>query len=181
MKCGALGGGAFESAIIRKTTNQTKETNNMSAAKVTQPLFDSVGESFVPRIRNRAKTAVLGIVCSMLFASMAFAADSVCTLGDNGKIALSTFEHRSDTGNGRVTEVTLIFGMHLLRGKLVDVDSGPVTLKETGSSKYNYKFGGTIGVDYKIGKMMVKGKITDGTGTEISNINSTFRAKELNP
>jgi hypothetical protein len=152
----------------------------MSTAKVMQPRFDSVGESLAPRIRNNAKTAVLGLVCSVLFASMAFAADSVCMLGDNGKIALSTFEHRSGTGDGRVTEVTLIFGMHLLRGKLVDTDSGPITLKETGSSKYSYTFRGTIGVDYQTKKMTVKGKIT-ADSTEISSINSTFRGKELNP
>jgi hypothetical protein len=153
----------------------------MSTAKVTQPLLDSVDKNLVPRIRNRAKTAVLGILCSALFASLAFAADSSCILGDNGKIALSTFEHRSAKGDGRMTEVTLIFGVHLLRGTLTNTDSGPITLKEMGSSKYNYKFVGTIGVDYQTKKMTVKGKITDGTGTEISNISSTFPGKELNP
>lgn len=152
----------------------------MSTMKVIQPRLDSVGQRLVPRIRNRAKATVLAIVCSALFASGAFARDSICMLGDNGKIALTTLEHRSAAGDGRVTEVTLIFGMHLLRGKLVDTDSGPVTLKETGSSKYNYTFGGTIGVDYQTNKMSVKGKITVGSD-EISNINSTFRGKELNP
>lgn len=151
----------------------------MSTATLTQPLFESAGESPAPRIRNRAKTAFLGILCSLLFAAMAFGADSVCMLGDNGKIALSTFEHRSGTGDGRVTEVTLIFGMHLLRGKLVDTDSGPITLKE-GSSKNSYTFKGTVGVNYQTKKMTVKGKITAGSD-EISNINSTFRGKELNP
>jgi hypothetical protein len=152
----------------------------MSTVKVIQPRLDSVGQSLAPRIRNCAKATVLAIVGSALFASIAFARDSTCMLGDNGKIALTTLEHRSATGDGRVTEVTLIFGMHLLRGKLVDTDSGPVTLKETGSSKYNYTFGGTIGVDYQTNKMSVKGKITVGSD-EISNINSTFRGKELNP
>jgi hypothetical protein len=70
--------------------------------------------------------------------------------------------------------------MHLLRGKLVGTDSGPITLKETGASKYNYTFRGTIGVDYQTKKMTVKGKITAGS-TEVSSINSTFRGKELNP
>jgi hypothetical protein len=151
----------------------------MSTAKVTPSLFDSVGESLAPRIRYRAKAAVLAIVCSALFASIAFARDSTWMLGDNGKIALNTLEHRSGSG-GRVTEVTLIFGMHLLRGKLVDTDSGPITLKEAGSSKYSYTFGGTIGVDYQTNKMTVKGKIMAGSD-EISNINSTFRGKQLNP
>lgn len=153
----------------------------MSIAKVTQPLFDSVVESIVPRTRNGFKTALLGIVGSVLFASIVFAADSTWMLGDNGHIALNTLEHRSGTGNGRVTEVTLIFGMHLLRGKLVDADSGPITLKEAGSSKYNYLFKGTIGVAYETSKMTVKGKITDGTGGDISDINSTFSCKELRP
>lgn len=152
----------------------------MGTLKVIRPRLDSVAESLPPRIRNRAKATVLAIVCSALFASIAFARDSTCMLGDNGKIALSTFEHRSATGDGRVTEVTLIFGGHLLRGKLVNTDSGPITLKEAGSSKYNYTFGGTIGVDYQTNKMSVKGKITAGSD-EISNINSTFRGKELNP
>jgi hypothetical protein len=101
-------------------------------------------------------------------------------LGDNGKIGLSTFEHRSGTGDGRVTEVTLIFGMHLLRGKLIDTDSGPITLKEAGSSRDSYTFRGTIGVDYQTKKMTVKGKIKTGS-LEISNINSTFRGRELTP
>jgi hypothetical protein len=70
--------------------------------------------------------------------------------------------------------------MHLLRGKLVDVDSGPVTLKEAGSSRDSYTFRGTIGVNYQSKKMTVKGKIKSGN-LEVSNINSTFRGKELNP
>jgi len=152
----------------------------MSTQEVTQSLLYSVGGSLAPLIRNCARTVLLGIAWSMLSVSTAFAADSVCMLGDNGKIALTTLEHRSGTGDGRVTEVTLIFGMHLLRGRLIDKDSGPVTLKEIGSSKGSYTFGGTVGVDYQTKKMTVKGKLTTGN-TEISRINATFRGKELNP
>ena len=134
---------------------------------------------FVPTVRNRAKAIAIALMVSALAASSVFAADSVCMLGDNGKIALSTFEHRSGTGDGRVTEVTLIFGMHLLRGRLIDTDSGPVTLKEA-AGKDSYSFRGTIGVNYQTKKMTVKGQIKSGN-LEVSNINSTFRGKELNP
>ena len=130
-------------------------------------------------MRNRAGALLLGIV-SLLSVSTAFAADSVCMLGDNGKIGLSTFEHRAATGDGRVTEVTLIFGMHLLRGRLVDTDSGTITLKEAGAAKDSYTFRGTVGVNYQTKKMTVTGKIKTGN-LEISNINSSFRGKELNP
>ena len=132
------------------------------------------------RIRNFAGAIILGMVWSLVSASTAFAADSVCMLGDNGKIGLSTFEHRAASGDGRVTEVTLIFGMHLLRGRLIDTDSGSITLKEGGSGKDNYTFRGTIGVNYQTKRMTVKGRIKTGN-LEISNINSTFRGKELNP
>ena len=128
---------------------------------------------------NRVGALLLGIV-SVLSVSTAFAADSVCMLGDNGKIGLTTFEHRSATGDGRVTEVTLIFGMHFLRGRLVDTDSGSIILKEAGAAKDSYTFRGTIGVNYQTKKMTVKGKIKTGN-LEISDINSTFRGKELNP
>lgn len=152
----------------------------MSIATVSQSRFDSARGRLAPRIGNRAGSIILAIIWSVLSISTASAADSVCMLGDNGKIGLTTFEHRSATGDGRVTEVTLIFGMHLLRGRLVDTDSGPITLKEAGSAKDSYTFRGTVGVNYQTKKMTVKGKIKAGN-LEISNINSTFRGKELNP
>ena len=136
--------------------------------------------AFALRIRSSAGALIVGLVWSLLSVSNAFAADSVCMLGDNGKIGLTTFEHRAASGDGRVTEVTLIFGMHLLRGRLIDTDSGPITLKEAGSGKDSYTFRGTIGVNYQTKRMTVKGKLKAGN-LEISNINSTFRGKELNP
>jgi hypothetical protein len=152
----------------------------MSTANIYQHRLVFARERLAPRIRNYARGIALAIVWSVISVSAAFAADSVCMLGDNGKIGLTTFEHRSATGDGRVTEVTLIFGMHLLRGRLVDTNSGAIILKEAGSSKESYTFRGTIGVNYQTKKMTVKGKIK-ADNLEISSISSTFPGKELNP
>src|SRR5579862_5320178 len=87
-------------------------------------------------LRKRMKIPVLGLVVSFLFSSAAFARDSTCLLGDDGKIALTSLEHRTTTGRG--TDVTVIYGAHLLRGKLVNVDAGPITLKESGPQAYSF-------------------------------------------
>lgn len=127
--------------------------------------------------RKRLKTVALGTAAALIFAPAVFAADSQCLLGDNGKIAVTTFEHR-DGGSHRATEVTLIYGMHLLRGRLRDTDSGPIALSETGPE--HYAFVGSLRVDYNAMKMTLKGKLKY-TPTLSENYNTTFRCKTLQP
>jgi len=132
------------------------------------------------RIGSSRRSLLIGSLCVLLFVSTGWAKDSTCLLGDNGKIAVTTFEHRTVSG-GRATDVTLIFGTHLLRGELVDADSGPITLKATSKMKENrYVFGGSINVDYSGMKMTLKGKM-EVEGIEISKFNTTFRCKQLQP
>jgi hypothetical protein len=123
---------------------------------------------------------LLAATGGLLFAPAAFARDSTCLLGDNGKIAVTTLEHRAGgDGTHRVTDITLIFGAHLLRGHLRDADSGPVTLVEAGT-RDNYKFVGTLGIDYDKMKMTLKGKLKYDPATS-DLYNTTFDCKQLQP
>jgi hypothetical protein len=165
--------------MSKVTVTQTSLRFEPDKARHSSP-FTATSAAKASRMANRLKRLVAGTFCVLFFVSTGWAADSTCLLGDNGKIAVTTFEHRTSTG-GRATDVTLIFGTHLLRGELVDVDSGPVTLKATGKGKENnYIFTGTINVDYDGKKMTLKGKLKVD-GTEISNFNTTFRCKQLQP
>lgn len=107
------------------------------------------------------------------------ARDSTCLLGDDGKIAVTTLEHRAENST-RATDVTLIYGAHLLSGKLKDADSGKITLKEKGAGKDSYTFVGNISVDYKKGRITLKGKLKFAPDVA-ENINTSFKCKELHP
>lgn len=119
----------------------------------------------------------VGMVGALGLGPRAWSADSQCLLGDNGKIAVTTFEHR-DGGSHRATEITLIYGLHLLRGRLRDRDAGPITLSEAGGE--HYAFVGNLRVDYDALKMTLKGKLKY-TPTLSENYNTTFSCKALRP
>ena len=116
----------------------------------------------------------------LLSAVPAQARDSVCLLGDDGKIAVSTFEHRAG-GSNRATDVTLIFGGHILRGLLKDVNSGPIAMKEFGSGPNGYSFSGTISVDYPTRRITLKGKLQTPPDKGGIDLDASFEGKELQP
>lgn len=104
------------------------------------------------------------------------AADSTWLLGDNGKVAVNSLEHRLGA-SGRGTDVTLIIGSHLLKGSLVNRDSGKITLKETGRDGYTFE--GTIAIDYQNSQTTLKGRIKFG-GSASDSISAKIKSKELN-
>ena len=124
-------------------------------------------------------TALMVAVVSLM-AVRADARDSTCLLGDDGKIAVTTLEHRADNSR-RATEVTLIFGAHLLRGRLKDTDSGKITLQEKDAGKDAYTFSGTISIDYKKMRITLKGKLKFAPDLPGENLNTSFKCKELQP
>jgi hypothetical protein len=58
--------------------------------------------------------------------------------GEKETLILNEYEHRNSSGDGRDTELKLIFGGNLLAGVFnsTDVSSGPITLK---SNKSRFK------------------------------------------
>ncbi len=125
------------------------------------------------------KRFTFGFLAVVLFSTAALAGDSTWLLGDDGKIALNTFEHRAGEGDGRETSVTLIYGEHFLSGKLKDVDSGKITLKASSSIPENaYVFKGSISIDYDKSEITLKGKMTVGD-TEIDTYSTTITCKQM--
>ena len=118
---------------------------------------------------------LMGLLC---FSTAAMARDSTWLLGDDGQaVALTTFEHRAE--NGRATTVTLIYGEHLLRGELKDVDSGKITLKASAAlPENNYIFKGMISIDYEKMQIKLKGRMTVGED-EIASYDTTIKCKQL--
>lgn len=55
--------------------------------------------------------------------------------GDEETLILNEYEHRNSSGDGRDTDLKLIFGGNLLSGVFnsTDVSSGPITLKSKSS------------------------------------------------
>jgi hypothetical protein len=140
---------------------------------------------------SEMRRLLLGLIISWFAAASAYGRDSTCLLGDDGKVAVTTFEHRAK--DGRATDVTLIYGSHFLKGALSDTDSGKITLSEHGMQQCkqeemregmedNYIFKGTIKVDYDTGKITLKGKLkfyAGGDGDQ--DIDTVFECKELQP
>ncbi len=133
--------------------------------------------AFAKQITKGMKTFILGMVAILASSSAARAADSTWLLGDNGKIAVSTHEHRA--GAGRATSVTLIYGVHLLVGELKDTDSGPITLREIsdGEEDKANNFKGQITVDYERTRVTLAGNLDLGAGPQ--KINFRIGCKEM--
>ncbi len=76
--------------------------------------------------------------------------------GDPAKLALNVFEHRNSTGDGRVTDLALIYGAHILRGSFdsTEDNTGFVRLREHGSI-----FLGHVAVDYGTNTVALNGKL----------------------
>jgi hypothetical protein len=123
------------------------------------------------------KAIVVGLV---LLSSSAFARDSQWSLcktstmiyEEKETLLLNRYEHRSNDGMGRTTDLTLIFGGHLLTGAFdsTEVDTGAVTLSSETSS-----FTGTILL--KNNAVQLRGTLSlDGAETPLA---SNFRCEVL--
>ena len=122
--------------------------------------------------------ALLLVFLSLPAASPARARDSVCLLGDDGKIAVSVFEHRAGAGD-RATEVTLIFGGYVLRGQLKNANSGPITLRDVNPGPNAYSFSGRISIDYPTSRITLKGRLKTPPGNDGIDLDASFEGKEL--
>lgn len=117
---------------------------------------------------------LLRFVVLALAAVTAQARDSTWLLCSNESLVVSSHEHRAG-GDGRATSLTLIFGVHEMRGTLKDADSGKVMLKagsETGTA-----FSGTVSLDYQANELTIAGVLKiDG---EPNDMNATLQCKEM--
>ena len=112
---------------------------------------------------------------AVVLGSAAFARDSTWLLCNSDSLAMSLHEHRGKSGDDRETTLTLIFGVHELRGILKGADSGPVTLRETRATETN--FVGKISVDYEANELSLAGTLKlDG---EPFNIDAKLECKEM--
>ena len=116
---------------------------------------------------------ISAVAAVLVFAVSAFARDSTWLLCSSDSLAVSSHEHRA--GDGRATALTLIFGVHELRGELNNADSGRVTMKA--ASEAGTTFTGTIKIDYEASELSLKGMLKlDG---EPNAINATMQCKGM--
>ncbi len=128
----------------------------------------------------KIKVLLFCAACFLAMTSAVFAADSLCLLGDDGKIAVTTYEHRA-AADTRATIVTLVFGSYILRGKLHDVDAGAITLREAGAAKNSYpKFVGNINVNYQTYQIKLKGALIFASDVSLK-IHTILPCKVLEP
>ena len=110
-------------------------------------------------------------------AGMLTARDSTWLLCSDDSLALSAHEHRAAGGEGRETSLTLIFGVHEMRGVLADADTGNITLKRQG--KPDTKFAGRITIDFDANTVALNGTLSiDGERTKVK---TTLECKEMSP
>jgi hypothetical protein len=125
------------------------------------------------------KILLLLAVCSASITSV-FAKDSdwkLCkgevTLFDEPvRIVVSSYEHRA--GNGRVADMTFIYGGNILQGSLntSEVNSGTLKLKGNNSS---YK--GTAAIDFEKSRLVLAGKLT--LNRQVSELNALLECETL--
>ncbi len=105
------------------------------------------------------------------------ARDSTWLVCSNDSLALSSHEHRAPKGDGRETALTLIFGVHEMRGMLKNVDSGAVTLRAAGET--GTKYVGKLSVNYAAKTVRLAGTLTlQGAPTKVKAI---LQCKEMSP
>jgi len=126
--------------------------------------------------RKKFPVFLILFLSGFFFTGQTFARDSTCLLGDNGKIAITTYEHRATDGNGRETYVTLIYGDNFLMGMLHDADDGPIDLVASQSS--GYSFNGRISIDYTKNTITLRGKL-NFTQSDGQILNTRFSCREL--
>jgi hypothetical protein len=111
------------------------------------------------------KNLILAFVLALGSLS-AQAADSTWLLCDNGSLALNVLEHRAGA-SGRATSLTLIYGMHIMKGELVNADAGAISLdgSEPGAVK---TFNGNISISYQKNAVVLSGAMDlYGTPTRV--------------
>jgi hypothetical protein len=105
---------------------------------------------------------ILFLVLAAGFMNTAYAKDSdwkICIgnttlFGDKTQVVVNLFEHRN--GDGRATDLTLIYGANILRGEFdsTESDSSMVILKNENSN-----FGGKATMDYTKNILTLQGRI----------------------
>jgi len=103
------------------------------------------------------KSALFAFVLS-LTALNSHAADSTWLLCDNGSLAMNLLEHRNGA-DGRATDLALIYGTHILKGQLIDVDAGPVALDGSEASAVK-TFKGSVSVNYVKNTVSLRGVLS---------------------
>jgi len=100
---------------------------------------------------------------------------STTIFNQNKKITVNLFEHRNSTGDGRETELTLIYGQYVLKGTFNNSDGseGAVVLKD---SKNNYK--GNYSMSWSDSQVTLDGKIT--LSGSVSTLNAVLDCEDLN-
>lgn len=78
----------------------------------------------------------------------------VVLYGGSTKLVVNVYEHRN--GNGRLADLTFIYGGHVLHGNLNTTESISGTIKLKG---INSTFKGTANIDYQTGAIHLIGKL----------------------
>ena len=122
------------------------------------------------------KKALFLVLCAG-FLNTAMAKDSTwqMCIGDvnlyeeDVQLAVNVFEHRNSTGDGRVIDLTLIYGGNVLKGGFnsTENDSGNVLLKDTTVSQFK----GTAAVNFEESTLTLNGKLNlFGSATPLKGV-----------
>lgn len=109
------------------------------------------------------KGIAAALVLSLFLSPIARARDSLWGLGDNGRMAISFFEHRSGASS-RVIDVTLIVGGWFLAGGVKEPSDGDVEDRAISLTAKEATFKGGISVQFggDASDVKLKGKLTLG-------------------
>jgi hypothetical protein len=119
-----------------------------------------------------------------VFATSAMGRDSVFLVGNNGQVVVAANEHRSGSG-GRETDVTLVYGSHVLYGTFPEEESGSLVLKSIDPSaklavENKYLFKGSLSVDLEKMEMTLVGELfVAGEKESFAVYDSTFTCQSL--
>jgi hypothetical protein len=97
----------------------------------------------------------------LLLCPLANGKDTLWGLGDNNRIAISFFEHRSDAPS-RVIDVTLIAGGWFLAGTVKEPSDGRIEDRPISLTAKGARFEGTISVQFggDASEVKLKGRFT---------------------
>jgi len=108
---------------------------------------------------------LITFIVFLTFSQSVFSRDSSWSICSNDYLGINYFEHRNSRGDGRVTNLTLLFGAHLLTGAMVEDESSEVKLlsvpetieTDNGPVKVINSFIGEAHYDYEKNNFSLKG------------------------
>lgn len=100
---------------------------------------------------------IMTALITLFVFSVANASDSSWLLCENGSLAVNVFEHRIGAQD-RGASITLLVGIHSMKGELFNSSFGFVALRDF--SSFDDGFNGNINIDYNNKKITLDGSLS---------------------